>query len=117
MGRPASGVRQPSSRLKGGSMTRRETLQSATGYAAAVVLCLALLTWLLRLWEADFSVPFAYFGDSLTVLTCIKATVENGWFLHNDSLAAPAGFDFHDYPTADALHYLLMKLLALDRKS
>ena len=87
-------------------------LQSLGGYAAALVLCVALLAWQLRLWEIDLSVPLVYGGDALNVLTLAKGIVENGWPLANPRLGAPGTFAFYDYPSPDTLHYLSMRLLA-----
>ena len=38
--------------------------------------------------------------------------IENGWYLHNPSVGMPTGLDLHDYPLADNLHFLAMKLLS-----
>src|SRR5438132_909694 len=90
----------------------KTTLKAAAGYGAAVVLCCVLLAWVMNLWAADLSVPLVYGGDALPVFAFVKGVIENGWFLHNDSLGAPGTMDFHDYPSADTLHYALMKLLS-----
>jgi phosphoglycerol transferase len=92
------------------SVSARKTI---AGYAVAVLLCTSFLTWVMRLWLADLSVPLAYDGDALWTLTCVKSVIENGWFLHNESLGAPWALDCHDFPTADSLHFFLMKLMSL----
>src|SRR5262249_53688795 len=86
---------------------------AAALYGGATVLCLAMLTWVLRLWEADLTVPYNYGGDALCMLSWIKGIIDHGWYLHNDSLGAPFGQDMHDFPMADNLHFLLMKTIAL----
>jgi phosphoglycerol transferase len=88
-------------------------LRTAAGYALAVLLSVALLITVMELWRADLSVPLFYAGDAFVVLAFVKAVAENGWFLHNGWLGAPWALDFHDYPTADNLHFGLMKLLSL----
>jgi phosphoglycerol transferase len=91
----------------------KECLQEIAGYVGGVLVCLGVLTWVLQLWRADLSVPFHYGEDALPLLTFVKATLENGWYLHNPHLGAPWPADFHDYPMADSLHFGLMKLLGL----
>lgn len=67
----------------------------------------------MKLWEADFHVPFSYRGDSLIYGMAIKGTIDHGWYLNNDSVGAPGGLRMHDYPLADAFNFLLIKILAL----
>ncbi len=83
-------------------------------YAAAVVLAVLLVAWLMDLPHADLRVPFKYaFGDTLQVQMWVKGLLDNPWLLHNDYLGGPGGQDMHDFPTSDALHFLMLKLLAL----
>lgn len=67
----------------------------------------------LRLGRADLRVPLAYKNDGLVSAMYVKAVVDNGWYLHNPFLGAPAGLDLADFPMSDSLHFLLVKLLAL----
>lgn len=69
----------------------------------------------MKLWEADFHVPFSYRGDSLIYGMAVKGTIDHGWYLNNDSVGAPGGLRMHDYPLADAFNFLLIKILALTR--
>src|SRR5437762_2713468 len=94
----------------------RALLQPIVGYATAVALCLLILVGVLRLWQADLGIPLLYSDDSprrdfIVVQMWTKATLDNGWYLHNDALGAPFGMDAHDYPMADHLHYLVMLVL------
>ncbi len=73
---------------------------------AGLVICPLLLFIAMKLWQADLHVPFDYYGDSVMIHMLVKGVVENGWFLHNEALGAPGVMDFHDFPTADSLHYL-----------
>src|SRR5262249_25476647 len=41
------------------------------------------------------------------------STIENGWYLDNPSLGMPGELHYHDFPLADSLHFLIVKLLAL----
>src|SRR5690349_12560049 len=67
----------------------------------------------MRLWRADFHVPFNYGLDALFYEAIVKGTIENGWYLTNDSVGAPAGLRMHDFPIPDAFNFLLIKGLAL----
>jgi phosphoglycerol transferase len=94
----------------------RQTGYLLRPFVAAVTtfaLCLVILTAVLHLPDADLRVPFLYQKDGLFTQLWIKTLVENGWYLHNDRLGAPGGLDLHDFPMADNLHFLLIKLAAL----
>src|SRR5262249_21757368 len=60
----------------------------------------------------DLSVPFIYQGDGLWGAVLIKGTIEHGWYLHNSNVGAPTGLDMSDFPMAEAVHFLLIKLMA-----
>jgi phosphoglycerol transferase len=83
--------------------------------AAAAVLATGAATVFLRLWDADFSVPFSYHGDGALNLMLIKSSMENGWFYENGQLGAPAGQQLYDYPvlSGDGLHVVLFWLAGL----
>src|SRR2546423_6188367 len=89
-----------------------QLMKGFLAYLAAVVLCMAILAGVMELWRADLTVPFAYSWDGLLIGAWTKGVVEHGWYLHNDALGAPAGADMHDFPMADSLHFLLIKLVS-----
>jgi len=66
----------------------------------------------LRLWRADLRVPFNVRGDSVFFEMMVKAVVEHGWYLTNAQLGAPGVLALHDFPQADAIHLLLIKVLS-----
>jgi phosphoglycerol transferase len=84
-------------------------------YVLGIVLSLLILTWAMKLWKADLGVPFNYSGDALFYDFLVKGTIENGWYLHNDSLGVPSGLHMYDFPQADGLNFLIFKALALVR--
>ena len=88
-------------------------VKTAAYYAAAVAACLLVMSWVLRLWQADLSVPFAYKGDGLVNSIWIKGIIDNGWYLYNNYLGAPNGLAMADFPTADNLHLFLIKVISL----
>lgn len=82
-------------------------------YAISAILSIIVLFVTTRLWLADLHVPLSFFGDAIYYSTLIKTMTETGWILHNDRLGMPIGADFHDFPSADPFHILLLKLLSL----
>ena len=91
--------------------TRREAAYAA---AAAVLSCVGA-TIFLRLWDADFRVPFSYSGDGTLNLMLIKSVMERGWFYENPRLGAPEGQQLYDYPvlSGDTLHVLFFWIAGL----
>ena len=67
----------------------------------------------MQLWRADFKVPFMYFVDSLFYSIAAKGIIENGWWLHNQSLGAPAGMHYEAYPAPENFHFAVVKLLSV----
>src|ERR671915_2071268 len=103
--------RMPHRQLK--SILSRMSGRAIVVYTGSVVLCLIALAWIMQLWEATLAVPFIFQGgDELFYGTLIKGMIENGWYLHNPFVGMPSGLDLHDYPIADNLHFLAMKLLS-----
>jgi phosphoglycerol transferase len=90
-------------------------LKTAVVYLLAVTVCLLTLFAVLKLWQADMSVPFIhpFAGDGLFFATLVKGIFDNGWYLNNDFLGAPAGFNLLDFPLADNLHLIVIKGISL----
>lgn len=82
-------------------------------YVAVAALSVLVTAVALRLWQADLGVPFFYRGDAVAVLSHFKTVQETGWYEFQSRLGAPAGQMYHDFPTADNLHFLVAKLLLL----
>jgi phosphoglycerol transferase len=96
------------------SASRQGIGETVVRYAGALVLCLAVMTWALQLWGADLTIPFGpQHDDNAFYGMLAKSLTERGWYLHNEYLSAPAGLDLHDFPIADNLQILVMKLIAL----
>jgi phosphoglycerol transferase len=115
---PASASRDKAGALPGDRLAARglRSIPGAAalpGYGLAVLLAIVFSVWVLRLWEADLSVPFLYDGDALLNLLWIKTLIERGWFLYNDSLGAPGRLEMHDFPLVDSLFFALLKLVSL----
>lgn len=87
-------------------------LKTLAEYAAAVALCLVILTCVMKLWRADARTPFEYGGDALFHGMVIKGIIDNGWYLRNNLIGIPGGSEVFYFPMADNLHFLLIKLFS-----
>jgi hypothetical protein len=96
---------------------RRPRLRAVAAYTSAALLCLLLAGGVLKLWHANLRIPFVQAGDALFLGTAVKGTIENGWFLQNDSIGAPNGVDLSDYPVPDNLHFLCVKLIGMTTRN
>jgi phosphoglycerol transferase len=96
-----------------GVQRRPIVFKGIAAYLLAALLCLGILTGTLQLWKADLTVPMAYKGDALPLQAWIKGIVENGWYLHNGAIGAPAGQDVQDYPLMESVNFLFLKALTL----
>lgn len=52
---------------------KKQLFSEISFYLIAIVLCLAILTWAMRLWQLDLSVPFSYQGDGIFAEMLIKS--------------------------------------------
>lgn len=95
--------------LKGGRM------RTLGEYLAAVVLCLGIAFWAMKLRAADLHVPIMAppREDAMCVAMWVKCTVENGWFLENPFVGAPHPLLMYEFPQAPNLHMLLMKTMGM----
>ena len=101
-GKPPS--KEPTEML--GDSATATLCKDVSGYVAAVILTLVVLTVTLQLWNADLTVPFGYGGgDGMMYLALVKSTLDNGWYLDNDRLARPDGQNMRDFPMPDVLHF------------
>jgi phosphoglycerol transferase len=95
-----------------GRIWDKSRLKALGAYLGTIVLSLLILTWVMKLHQADWRVPFAYHGDSLFYHLVVKGTLDHGWLLDNSSLGAPEGLNLRDVPTSDHnFYFLLIKLL------
>ena len=88
-------------------------LRTIGEYAVAVVLCLVIVTCVMKLWRANPRTPFEYGGDALFHGMVIKGIIDNGWYLRNNFIGMPGGAELFYFPMADNLHFLLIKLFSL----
>ncbi len=80
---------------------------------AELLVVLAIVTGIFRLWEFDFSVPFNYDGDTVWFLTSAKAIVQNGWAYEIPQLSAPFSLSMVAFPAITNLDWVVMKAISL----
>ena len=82
-------------------------------YLICEIICILALIWILRLWDADISVPFAYAGDALMMSTLSKGLIDNIWWTQNSFLGMPFGQVAFDRPFTDTFDLMIIKILGL----
>lgn len=82
-------------------------------YIALVILCCFFLVWIMRLWQADLTIPFVYNGDALSTGANIKGMIDNGWYYSNHFIGAPFGFAMYDLPGSGISDVLVLKPISL----
>lgn len=89
-------------------------LKEVSIYFLAILICLFILSFVMKLWNANLAIPFSYGGDALSVSLIVKTIIETGWYQNNSFVGAPFGLDFHDYTLgADNLNMILIKVISL----
>jgi hypothetical protein len=96
-----------------GMLWKSNRLKSAAAYTGSAVLCLGILTWLMKLWQADLRIPFRNGPDTLFHSMIIKGMLDNFWFLQNRFVGMPTGQELYDFPMTDNFHFLVLKLFSL----
>jgi phosphoglycerol transferase len=91
----------------------RERWYDVGYYAASGLGPLAVISYLMRLWAADLSIPFVYGADALYYLGEIKGWLETGSYYVNSFLGAPGVSEMYDFPSGDALNVALIWLFGL----
>lgn len=88
-------------------------IRQSSQYVAAAALCLLILSFLLKLWQADLRVPFYYTGDSIFWAMCTKGVIDNGWYWQNPFIGAPGILQMYEFPGLDNGVMALMWLLSV----
>lgn len=80
-------------------------------YVAVSVLTAICVSVMMRLWRADFSVPFYYSYDAQGSMAHFVTTIETGWYENQPRLGFPYGQHYHDFLFSDDLHLVMAKVL------
>jgi phosphoglycerol transferase len=91
----------------------RSWLTDAAWALGAALVSLVALTWVMRLWRGDLSIPFVYEFDGLWHGELVKSIVDHGWYQVNNNLGAPFGQRLYDVPqNADNLQLLIIRAIS-----
>ncbi len=107
---PATGVPTPAYRP---ALLRWWEQSELPIYLLSVLLTCFAAFRALKLWLADFSVPFQYLNDATAVQAHFKTVLETGWYEYQPALGAPVGQNYHDFPQADNLAMFYAKFIGL----
>jgi len=80
-------------------------------YAAVAAVTLGVAFVALKLWVADWTIPWSIAGDAIPVAAHFKTAFETGWYEHQPLLGAPFGQTYHDFPTAETTNFLMATVL------
>jgi phosphoglycerol transferase len=61
----------------------------------------------------NYHLPFTYESDGLLILSLIKTTLQNGWYLNNPFLGSPFLQQHFDFPLPEGFLLLIIKFLGL----
>jgi hypothetical protein len=85
----------------------RVVRHEASVYVLAVVIATVVATFAMKLWLANWSVPFYYgIGDANLISASFKTVAETGWYEVSHLLGAPGGQYYFDWKEADNLQYM-----------
>lgn len=83
-------------------------------YAIVAVLSLVLVFLFFHLWGTDLSVPITPpGGDYWFEAMVVKSIVESGWYFETPRIGAPGVGQLYDFPMAEALHVVIIKILGI----
>lgn len=108
---PASRGAAASGPERGGLLGRAAAWWGTT-YLVSALLAAAGVAFAMKLWRADWSVPFFDRNDALAVAAHFKTVSETGWYESQPLLGAPFGQQYHDFPTADNLQFMAARVLS-----
>ena len=83
------------------------------GPVVTVLLSVAAMAQALQVWQWRPGDPVNLSGDSVSLLSAFKGTLDNGSYSSNPDLGAPFHQDASWYPHADHLHLVLAKGIGL----
>jgi len=95
-------------------VTANDSARARWAYPGVALASLGLAAVLMKLWRADWHVPFTYHAEALFNGLLVKGTLEGGWFWRLPALGAPGTLDLRDLPMSDHnLHFVIIRLLGL----
>jgi len=92
---------------------RRRSATAGVAYLTTALLCLGILTVVLKLPAADLSIPLYGNYDAFFYTAIVKDLVEHGSSNTNPLLGAPGHQELYDFPLPHAVHFSVIRLLSL----
>jgi phosphoglycerol transferase len=92
---------------------KKDRIKIIAIYIGVSILSILILFWVLKLWQADLRIPFAYYGDALFSGMIIKGIIDNGGYLRNPFVGMPTGAMMYDFTGSDSFHMLVVKIISL----
>lgn len=82
-------------------------------YVVAVATSMLGAALVLELWRANIAHPFLDRGDATYFVALLKGMLDNGWWVTDPRLGAPGVMSLMDFPSADVLHWVALRILAV----
>lgn len=96
------------------SISQHSGLKEFFSYLIAVCLCIFLLFFIMKLWNAEPQNLFFYpGGDGWFHGMLVKGMIDNNWFLHNRFIGMPIGLKLYDFPVLENLHMIILKAVSI----
>jgi phosphoglycerol transferase len=92
---------------------KEDSVKGILIYTGSFILSIFILVWVMKLWQADLRIPFAYYGDALHGGMIIKGIIDNGWYFSNPFVGMPTGAIMYDFTGSDSFHMLVIKVISL----
>lgn len=87
--------------------------RAVAGPLVTALASLAAATQALRLWDWEPGLPLSLSGDAPPALVQVREFMGGGWFGVDSAVGAPFGFNSAWFPTGNAVHLPLIRLLGL----
>lgn len=82
-------------------------------YVTAFFLSVLFFIVIFQLWKLEWLyIPFVYVSDAVYYSMNIKSVITTGWYLTNPLIGVPEGHFFYDFPMAEGLNYVIIKIIA-----
>ncbi len=86
-------------------------VREALLYLVTIALTCLGMYWFLELWRTDLHVLMINSQDSRFIGMLVKGMLKHGWYLVNPDIGAPGVLNMADWPAADTLHMLVLKVI------
>ena len=103
--------RQPGDAILRAGGIRRVLRWSGLVYVLAALLSFAAAAFAMKLWHANWAVPFYGGGDANLMSSAFKTVAETGWYEVQHLLGAPNGQIYFDWRETNNLNFVWAKLL------